>query len=315
MQKISFVIPCYGSEKTISFVIDEIVRKLKEREHDFDYEIIAVNDCSPDNVWSVLLNEHDKNPKVKLLEMARNMNRPGAVMAGLNNVSGDIAIVMDDDGQCPMDSLWDLLSPIEQEEADVSMAKYPERKQSLFKDFGTIVNKRMTEYILDKPRDLEFTNFMAIRRNVVNEMIKYQNPYPYMTGLLLRSTKHIVNVPMEERTRHDGKSTTFTFAKLLGLWMNGLTAFSVKPLRLSSLLGFLFAMAGFAFGLYLIVRKLIHPQVEVGYSSIMAGIVIIGGLIMLMLGIMGEYLGRIYICLNKSPQYVVRERIGFEEEK
>ena len=313
MKQFSFVIPCYGSEHTIEHVIREIEEQMARRS-ELDYEVIAVNDCSPDGVWEILLKEHRRNPRVKLLEMARNMNRPGAVMAGLNHASGDLVVVMDDDGQCPMDRLWDLVRPIETGEADVSMAKYPERKQSVFKNFGTYVNQRMTELILDKPRELEFTNFMAIKRCVVREMVKYQNPYPYMTGLLLRSTKHIVNIGMEERSRHDGKATTFTFVKLLSLWMNGLTAFSVKPLRCATLLGFLFAAAGFLFGVYLVFRKLFSPDIEMGYSSIMVSIVVIGGLLMLMLGIIGEYLGRIYICLNKSPQYVVRTHIGFDSD-
>ncbi len=312
MEKLSFIIPCYGSECTIEFVINEIKQEVSKLSV-FDYEIIAVNDCSPDNVWDVLCSIQQTDAHLKLLEMARNMNRPGAVMAGLNNMSGDIAIVMDDDGQCPMERLTDLLQPIIKGEADVSMAKYPVRKQSLFKDFGTFVNKRMTEFILDKPRNLEFTNFMAIRRCVVNEMIRYQNPYPYMTGLLLRSTKHIVNVEMEERQRHDGGCTTFSFVKLLGLWMNGLTAFSVKPLRVASFLGFVLAFMGFVYGIWLVIQKLFCGNVAIGYSSIMVGIAVIGGLLMVMLGIIGEYIGRIYICLNKSPQYIVRQRIGFND--
>ncbi len=306
---ISFVLPCYGSEKTIAFVVDEI-RSVVGQRSEYDYEIIAVNDCSPDNVWEVLTGLAARDSRVRLIGLAKNMNRPGAVMAGLGRTMGDYVVVMDDDGQCPMDRFWDLLAPLEGE-YDVSMADYPSRKQSLFKDFGTLVNKKMTEYILDRPKDMQFTNFMVMRRYIAKEICKYTNPYPYMTGLILRTTRRIKCVPMEERSRHSG-SSNFTFMKMVSLWMNGLTAFSVKPLRLATFLGFFVAFFGFIFSLVIVARKLLHPEIAAGYSSIMAALLFIGGAIMVLLGLIGEYVGRIYISLNNSPQYVIRDEVNFE---
>lgn len=310
MEKISFVIPCYGSEKTIEAVVDEIRNTISKRS-EFDYEIVTVNDCSPDNVYGVLKTLARSNSKIRVINLAKNMNRPGAVMAGLNNVSGDYVVIMDDDGQCPMDHFWDLFKPIE-EGHDVSIAKYPKRKQSLFKHFGTFVNKKMTEFILKRPKDMEFTNFMLLKSYIVKEIIKYDNPYPYYTGLILRTTSDIVNVEMEQRERFAGDST-FTFFKMLGMWINGLTAFSIKPLRISSLIGSICAVAGFVFGIITIIRKIVSTNISVGWSSIISIMLFIGGLIMLMLGMIGEYLGRIYISLNKSPQYVIKEKINFDE--
>lgn len=312
MKLLSFVIPCYGSEKTIEAVYNEIASKVAEK-NEYDYEIIAVNDCSPDGVLSVLYHLNEKDPKFKVVNLSRNMNRPGAVMAGLNCASGDISIVMDDDGQCPMERLWDLLEPLENG-FDVSMAKYPRRKQSLFKDFGTWVNKKMTEIILQRPPDLEFTNFMAIKKYIVKELIQYHNPYPYMTGLILRTTKYITNVTMEERNRLSG-GTTFTFRKMLSLWINGLTAFSVLPLRIATLLGFIVSSIGFLFGIVFLIRKLVRPDIAAGYSSTIVSIFILNGLVLLILGMIGEYIGRIYICLNKSPQYVIKDKIGFDNNE
>ena len=310
MKTVSFVIPCYGSEKTITKVIDEIIEVITQRDG-FRFEIIAVNDCSPDNVLVRLKERARTDKRVKIISFAKNMNRPGAVMAGLNYAKGDYVVVMDDDGQCPMDKFWLLFEPIEQGH-DVSIAKYPERKQSLFKNFGTFVNRKMTEIIIDKPRDMQFTNFMIMRSYIVKEIVKYDKPYPYFTGLLLRTTNDIVNVEMEERERFSG-STTFTFFKMLGLWVNGLTAFSVKPLRFSSLVGVICAIAGFVFGIITVIRKLFLSNISVGWSSTISIMLFIGGLIMLMLGMIGEYLGRIYISLNKSPQYVVKETVNINE--
>lgn len=309
MKKISFVIPCYGSEKTAGIVIKEIDKVVSTNDK-YDYEIIAVNDKSPDNVWKVLNEIAKENAKVKLINLAKNMNRPGAVMAGLSMVSGDYVIIMDDDGQCPMENLWKLIEPLENGH-DVAMAKYTEYKQSKFKGFGTIVNRKMTEYIMDKPKDLNFTNFMALQRYIVEEIKKYKNPYPYLTGLLLRTTSDMVNVEMEERKRITG-TTNFTFKKMLDLWLNGFTAFSIKPLRISTIIGVITAAIGFIYGIYIIINKLcIHSNVLQGYSSTMAVILFIGGIIMMMLGMIGEYIGRIYISINNSPQYVIKEKINF----
>lgn len=312
-RKISFVIPCYGSAKTVGIVIDEI-NKTVESKNGYDYEVIAVNDHSPDNVWEVLTEIARKNKKVKCINLAKNMNRPGALMAGMSKVTGDYVILMDDDGQCPMESLWELIKPLE-EGHDISIAKYPEYKQSLFKSFGTIVNRKMTEIVIEKPKGMAFTNFAAMKKYIVDEIIKYKNPYPYMTGLMLRTTSDIVNVEMQERERITG-STNFTFKKMLALWINGFTAFSIKPLRISTVIGFITAAIGFIYGIYIVIQKIVlHSAIAQGYSSLMAVMLFIGGIIMLMLGMIGEYLGRIYISINNSPQYVIKEMLNIETDE
>lgn len=307
-KKISFVIPCYGSEKTVEQVIEEIITVVSLKE-EYDYEIIAVNDQSPDNVWNVLKNIAKSNQKVKIINLAKNMNRPGALMAGMSKVTGEYVVLMDDDGQCPMENLWELVKPLE-EGHDIAIAKYPEKKQSKFKNFGSAVNKKMTEILIEKPKDLQFSNFAILKKYIVDEIIKYKNPYPYMTGLMLRTTKDIVNVEMEERERITG-TTNFTFTKMLSLWINGFTAFSVKPLRIATVIGFIFSILGFIYGFYIIINKFIHPYVSQGYSSLMAVMLFMGGIMMVIMGLTGEYIGRIYISINDSPQYVIKEMINF----
>ena len=311
MKKISFVIPCYGSEETIEPVIKEVEECVSQR-REYDYEIIAVNDCSPDNVLSVLKEIAKRDKKVKVIDLAKNFGKHSAVMAGFSIVKGDYVVCLDDDGQCPMDRLWDLLDPVIDGGYDFSMAKYGEKKQSGFKNFGSAVNSLMTQILINKPKELHFSNFKAMKRFVVDEMLRYNNPYPYLEGLTLRTTRNILTVPMDERNRIAGEGH-FTFKKSIALWMNGFTAFSVKPLRISTFFGIICAILGFLFGLFVIIRKIVHPTIAMGYSSTMAVILFIGGIIMLMLGLIGEYLGRIYISLNNSPQFVIREIYNEDE--
>ena len=312
MKKISFVIPCYGSEKIIEKVINEIENVLNSN-NKYDYEIIAVNDKSPDNVWNVLKKLSAKNEKIKLIHLAKNMNRPGALMAGMNYITGDYIILMDDDGQCPMNEVWNLIKPLE-EGHDVAIAKYPKKKQSNFKNFGSYINKKMTEIVIEKPDYIQFSNFIAMQKYISDEIIKYKNPYPYFTGLILRTTSDIINVEMIERERIEGK-TNFTIKKMFKLWLNGFTAFSVKPLRMATVIGFITSVIGFIYGIYIIVKKIIGADILQGYSSIMATILFVGGIIMIILGLIGEYIGRIYICINNSPQYVIKEKLNISEDK
>ena len=144
-------------------------------------------------------------------------------------------------------------------------------------------------------------------------MLKYQNPYPYVDGLFLRTTSKIVNVPMEERDRLYGTSG-YTFIRSLKLWLNGFTAFSVKPLRIATAFGMLLSILGFFVALYTVFRKILNPEILAGYSSLMAVLLMIGGIIMMLLGLIGEYVGRIYISINNSPQYVIRNALNCEKQ-
>jgi undecaprenyl-phosphate 4-deoxy-4-formamido-L-arabinose transferase len=309
---LSFTIPCYRSEHTVESVINEIIAKVREKE-EYDYEIIAVNDCSPDNVWSVLKRLSIENEKIKAINLSINGGKHAALMAAFSIVQGDIIIGVDDDGQCPIDHLWELIEPLNRG-YDMAIAQYPKKKQSFIKNLGSKVNDAMVRYLLEKPKGMIFSNFIARKKFVCEEIRKYTNPYPYLEGLTLRTTRNIAMVPMEERERQSGTSG-YTLIKSIKLWVNGCTAFSVKPLRFAILLGVIFSLFGFTFGLYIVIEKLLSPSMAAGYASTMAILLFIGGVIMMSLGIIGEYIGRIYICINNSPQYVIREVINLEDKE
>lgn len=302
---ISFIIPCYASEGSVGLVIDEL-REIVRQKPAFDYQIIAVNDCSPDGLMDVLRTYAAADPKVIAVDLAKNGGRHNALMCGCHFAEGDYVVFIDDDQQCPADRLWDLMAPLTEGNYDVAIAKYPKKKQSGFKNFGSYVNDSVATWLLGKSRDLKFSNFSVMRKFVRDEIIKYTNPYPYMSGLMLRSTKRVCNVEMEERERTIGVGH-YNFRRSFALWLNSFTAFSVKPLRIATTCGMLFAFLGALMVIYTVVHKLLVPTTAIGYSSLMAMLLFIGGMIMFMLGLIGEYIGRIYISLNNSPQFVIRQ--------
>ena len=310
---LSFVIPCYRSEKTIRPVITELIQEISRRKEQYEYEIFLINDCSPDNVWQVIRELCQENEKIHGISFARNFGQHSALMAGYRFCRGEIIISLDDDGQAPVESIYALVDKIK-EGYDVVFGRYPEVKQSAFRKWGSHLNHIMTEVLLEKPKEIVSNSFYAMRRFVAREMLHYQNSFPYIGGLIFRTTRNIANVDVNQRERAEGKSG-YNLMKLVMLWLNGFTAFSVKPLRIASLIGFVSAVLGFLWGIYTIIHKLVNPEVLLGYSSLMAIILFIGGLIMLMLGMIGEYVGRIYISLNNSPQYVLKELINIEQEE
>ena len=309
MSTVSFVIPCYRSEKTLSGVVDEIKSTMGEIGK-YGYEIVLVNDSSPDNTWDTIKSLVKENNNVTGINFSKNFGQHGALMAGLRETKGDYVVCLDDDGQTPANEVGKLLSALD-EGADAVYARYAHKKHSLFRNFGTFMNEKMAQHLLGKPKDLFVSSYFAVRRFIVDDMVRYENAYPYVIGLVLRATKNIVNVDVNHRSREVGQSG-YTFSKLLNLWINGFTAFSVKPLRIATGIGAICAMGGFLYGIYTVIKKFVVPDIPAGYSALMSAIVFIGGMMMLMLGLVGEYIGRMYISMNNSPQYVIKEKITHE---
>ena len=314
MQMISFVIPCYRSSQTLPGVIQEIKDTMKTLKN-YEYEIVLVNDSSPDDTFCVITGLCRENDNITGINLAKNFGQHAALMAGFHYVKGDVVVCLDDDGQTPACEVGRLLAGIE-EGADVVYAKYNHKHHSGFRNFGSHVNEVMTRIMLGKPKDLYVSSYFAAKRFVVDEMIRYEYAYPYVIGLVLRTTKNIVNVEIDHRDRQAGESG-YTLKKLLGLWFNGFTALSVKPLRVATVTGTICALCGFAYGIYTIIKKIFiqPPDLVIGFSALMSVIVFMGGMLMLMLGLVGEYMGRMYVSMNNSPQYVIREIVGNGKEE
>lgn len=312
LRKLSFVIPCYRSEYTITGVVQEIIATVETRT-EYSYEIILVSDHSPDNVFQVIKQLTKNNANVKGIELTKNFGQHSALMAGYRECTGDIIISLDDDGQAPANELFSLVDEVNKG-YDVVYATYPTIQQNSFRVWGTHVNRYMMEKLIGKPQELETTSYFACKNYIITEIIRYQNAFPYISGLIFRTTNNIGNVPVKHRARAEGTSG-YNLKKLFSLWMNGFTAFSVKPLRIATVTGIICAVAGFIYGFYTIVNKMINPATPAGWSSTMAVLLFIGGMIMLILGLIGEYIGRIYICINNSPQYVIRETVSINKEQ
>jgi len=313
-EKISFVIPCYNSTNTLDAVVAEIENTMKDQLPEYDFEIVLVNDCSPDGTTYDKIKEIAKQKTfVKGINLARNFGQPSAVMAAIHYVTGDYVVCGDDDGQTPFDEFPKLFDKI-QAGYDIVEAKYDVReKRSLFRKFGTLMNESMATWLINKPKGLELTSFWCIRKFIADELLRYENPYPYLGGLLLRSSQNACNVSVSHRKRLEGKSG-YTVKKLIKLWINGFTSFSIIPLRITTLLGFLISFLGFCFGINIVIKK-IFTDMPAGYATIVCLLLLLFGFSFIFLGIIGEYIGRIFISMNKSPQFVIKNKINISNDK
>lgn len=303
--KISFVIPCYNTTDAIDSVIDEISESMGEW-IDYEYEIILINDGSPNaGTLPRLKNVVDKRDEdIKLVSLAKNSGQPNAILAGFRFASGSLIMTADDDGQTPMNYIGEFIKGI-QLGKDVICAKYTSRPQkSLIRRLGSKINTKMAEKLIERPKGIEMSTIFMAKSFVVEEMVKYDQPFAYISGLILRITQNIGNVEVEQRDRESG-SSGYTFKKLIMLWINGATAFSIKPLRIADAVGMMVSVAGVIMAAVTIVRKCMFVDFQAGWSSLISIILFLSGINLMVLGVAGEYIGRIYMSINKTPQSVV----------
>ncbi len=304
MSKLSIAIPVYNSQSTIGQIVELLIEKIKN----YELEIILVNDKSKDNSEKVCIELFEKYPKiVKFYSLAKNVGEHNAVMAALNNVSGDFVIIIDDDFQNPIDEVVRLAEYSMENKYDVVYTFYDDKKHSFFRNLGSKFNDKVATWLLKKPKKLYLSSFKSISLFLVEEIVKYDLPYPYIDGLILRTTDNVGTLKVEHSERKNGKSQ-YTFIKLVALWLNMVTNFSIKPLRFATLLGFFFSIVGFLLAVAGVLMKLFEPSVPLGYASLLVSVAILGGIQLIAIGMVGEYIGRMFLSINKSPQFVIKKR-------
>jgi undecaprenyl-phosphate 4-deoxy-4-formamido-L-arabinose transferase len=249
-----------------------------------------------------------KYDNVGVLNLSKNFGQHNAVMAGFNHAGGDYVLTMDDDLQHPVEEIPKLVEALDMG-YDVVYGEYMVKKHSFLKNIGSEINNVMGNIIIKKPKDLRFTSFRIIRSYVVKEIVKYDAPYPYIDGLILRVTNNIGIIPVTHQLRASGQSN-YTLKKLINLWLNGFLNFSITPLRLFTYLGMVMAVVGFLSSILILFNALIFNVQVPGWPSLIVSILIFSGVQLLSIGMVGEYIGRIFLTQNKTPQYVVKDRIN-----
>ena len=311
MKLISIVIPCYNSQATIRKVVEMVMEEFKKMD-EYDCEFVLVNDGSPkDDTYGEIEKLGRDYANVKGVNLLRNFGQHNALMAALHYTDGDYILGMDDDMQTHPSQISKLIHKME-EGFDLVYGCYPKKKNSFLKNLSSKLNEVSSRILLGRPKNIVSSNFWMITRQVRDEVIKYDSFNPYIDGIFYRTTHKIGNVEVEHFKREVGTSN-YTLKKLMKLWL-AYWNYSVIPLRISSVLGCISAAGGFLAALCIIIYKLIDPTVTVGWASTICIIVVLAGLILMVLGIIGEYLGKMILILNRTPQYIVRETINVTDK-
>ncbi len=307
---ITIAIPCYRSEKNLVSVITEI-RETFQKHSQYDYQIILVCDGSPDNTSEVIRCLCKNDSRIIGILLSRNFTQSNAKMAALPYAKGEILVYMDDDGQHAPDDIFKLINKVE-EGYDVVYARFEEKQESALKKLTSDFYGFLSVKFGLRPKGIKTSSFIAYSRFCVDQLLNYNSPSPNMGGFLYSLTTKFANVDCVQRKRKSGKSG-YNFSKMFSLAIMALTNFTIVPLRIMDAMGLIFALLGMIYGFILVLRRMIGSVVP-GYTSNMVVILILGGLILIGLGIVGEYVGRMYMLLSRKPQYVVREEINTKKE-
>ena len=302
---ITIIIPIYNSEKSIFLLIESIVNVFK----DLKFEVNMVNDGSNNATHIECMKIIDKYPKItNYIKLRRNVGEHNAVMAGLNHSNGDWNIIMDDDFQNPPEEALKLYEYARKNKFDVIYADYDDKKHSFFRNLGSKLNDITANFVLKKPKDLYLCSFKCISKNILQDIIKYKGPFPYIDGLILSITSNIGQLKLKHAPRAMGKSN-YSILKLIKLYLNIITNFSTVPIRLFSIAGFIISLISFVFGLIIILEKFFSPNTPLGYSSLITAIVFFAGIQLIFLGVLGEYIGKILKNVNQDNQYIIEKKI------
>ena len=303
MKEISVVIPVYNSHECVA----ELSRQIADALKGIDYEQIMVNDCSRDTSWEEIKKEAEKNPNLLGINLRKNGGQDSAILTGLNYASGKWVVIMDDDLQ---HSPYDI--PRLYEEAkkgfDVVYADFESKKQKLWKNLGSWFNGKISEIAIQKPKEIYLSPFKIVSGEVVREMIKFENLFPYIDGLIFQVTRNITQIPIEHHKREMGKSN-YNLIKSIRVFLRMLFGFSTMPLNLASYTGFFSAAVGLVLAIVYAVEYFTGKADVTGWTTLVILLLILGGLILVSLGIIGKYLGQVYLTVNKQPKFIVKETV------
>lgn len=305
MPVVSIVIPVYRSGEILPHLVSEIEKIMESSEFRGKFELVLVCDASPDNSWQVIKSLAMVHLSLRGISLRKNAGQHNATMAGLNFCRGEYIIIMDDDLQHPPDAIPSLISELKSG-ADVCYTRYLDRKHVLWKRIGSRVNDIFATLLLGKPSGLYLSSYKALSRGVVNEIIKYDGPFSYVDGLILEVTSSIVSIEIRHQARLVGEGN-YNFRRSISLWLKMATSFSVFPLRIMFIAGITLSILSLLVVGYVIIAKFMDPSIPAGWASLIAAVLFVGGVQMLGLGLIGEYLGRAYLKLNRKPQFVIRE--------
>lgn len=305
--KFSIIIPVFNAEKSLNELCTRI-KSVFEDQLECDFEIVLVNDVSKDDSWTIMTQLHETDPRIKIINLAKNSGQHSAMHCGLQYFKGDYVLLMDDDLQHPPEEIPKLVDHIQANpDIDVVIGAFAEKKHSAIRNVGSKAMKIAGKKFFKTEGTLRFTNFRIMRADIAHAIAKINNSKPRIGQLILHTTRNISSVVVEHDERKYGKSG-YTFARLAKDFILNIINNSALPLKLISSMGLVISIISFITGLYFLLRYFIQGTSVAGWTSLIVITTLLSGFILFSLGIVGEYLIRILTETKKLPNYMVREK-------
>jgi len=299
---LSIVVPVYNGATSVPTLVEALAKLDVPGGH----EIVLVNDCSPDNSLDVCRDLCRQNAvALTVVNLARNFGEHNAVMAGLSQARGEYIINMDDDLQNPPEEVVRLWRYAKDNAYDVVYTYYADKQHAAWRNLGSRFTNWCADNLLDKPKGLYLSSFRCMSAFVARNILEHTGPFPYVDGLIMQVTQNIGRLQVQHLARAEGRSN-YTIRRLVRLFMSMFLNFSVMPLRIGTLTGFVMAGLGLLVFLVILIEAL-SGRTPQGYASVMAAILLLAGVQLIMLGLVGEYLGRLFLTVNRKPQFIVRD--------
>lgn len=308
---LSIVVPVYNGADTI----EELVTAVSALDVPGGLEIVLVHDCGQDNSWEVMrkLAAQSAVP-MTVINHARNYGEHNTVMTGLRHARGDYVITMDDDLQNPPSEILKLYEHIRSRDLDVVYAVYTKKEHATWRNLGSKFANAVADWISDKPRGLYLSTFRCMSRFLVEKLVEYQGPFVYVDGLIFQITLRAESVVVQHLPNRTGRSN-YTLSRLVSLWATILMNFSVKPLRISTAIGVGMFAVGMLGAIYIVVEQWLYGPRVSGWASLACLVLVFTGTQLLVLGLLGEYVGRTFLTLNGKPQSAIRDLVTSSKEK
>jgi polyisoprenyl-phosphate glycosyltransferase len=307
MVDISIVIPVYNSEENLIELNNQIQKVLSH----LNFELILINDQSKDKSWQIINELANKHKNIIGINLRKNSGQDNAIFAGINYTKGENIVIMDDDLQHSPSDILNLYNEI-QKGCDVCYANFEKKKQALWKNLGSWLNGKMAEITINKPKHIYLSPFKIIKKEIVDEIRTTNYLYPYIDGIIFSITNNISQIDVKHYDRFRGESN-YTLFESIKVFMKLVTGFSVFPLRVASFVGVITSLWGFVLGMYFIIEYFINSSSPEGWTSMIVVILFLGGIILMSLGVVGEYLGRIYLSINKKKSYTIKKVLNYEK--
>ena len=293
MYDFSIVIPVYYSQDSLSNLLETLQNELSGHK----FQIILVNDGSKDKSNAILKNYVTTHSDIIYINLRKNFGEFNAVMCGLSHVEGNYAIIIDDDFQNPPSEIVKLYIEAKTNELDVVYSKYEEKKHSIFRNFGSAVLNYLFTFLMAKPKNLYLSSFKLISKDIIDEIVKYKGPFPYIDGLIFQITDNIGKVTVKHSARANGESN-YTFSKLFSLFMTAVLGYSILPIRLLNLLGILAIFMSLVQGIF---------NFQSIFQNFPPYLLFKDGILLLAISLIGEYLGKSFLILSGKPQYIIKK--------